>query len=368
MRHVALFSLACAGIALGGDAPLDRVPLRSGEQVVEVVGETLLEIECRVERATIIFKREDLTGEIDYDGGAELERAREASKRKPATSIAPFQALAEKAAQGRARKVFEQHALWGLANSLRNAGHLTEAASKYAELVRKYPKTQYLYGAAENGVECFLSSEESEGTNAFLGLLRAVNVTDGGRFGTTRDYLAAAVEEKSNPAGAKAKFETVERASAGYPDLQRKAKVGGARCLLAAKDYAGAERKFREVAAGGSEGLLVIRAWNGVGDVNLAKSDLERNPANKAPLVKAALLAYLRSALQDRAIDGESREEMAKSTAKAGECFDMYADSFADAERRAEYKARARELYSECVSQFGPGGVWAPWSKKRLDR
>ncbi|GEM_PF-2891340 len=371
MRNVVSISLAlaCAGIAFGGgERPQDRVPLENGEQVVEVICETLTEIECRVDSATIVFKREDVMGKIDYDGGEELERARRALDGNRVGSAELFQALAEKAALGRTRKVFEQHALRGWATALFSAGDFKMAASKYAELVQKYPKTQYLYDAAETGVECYLQSGQDEEAKAFVGLLQTVIVNDGGQFSATRDYLAAAVEEKSNPAAAKAAYERVERGAAAYPEIQRNAKVGGARCMLAAKDYAGAERKFREVAEGGSQGDLVIRAWNGVGDVNLARADLERNPANRMPLVKAALLAYLRSAIQYYPEVGESREEKAKSAVKAGQCFEMYADTFNDRQRRAEYQARAQGLYSDCVSKYGPDSVWGKVAVRKLGR
>ncbi len=370
MRNLIVVSLAlaCAGIALAEeDLKEDRIPVGNGEKVVEVTGETFSEIECKIgPGATSSIKREDVTGEIEYVGGEELKKVRRALNGDPAECAKAAKALAEKAAQGRTRKIFEQHALWYWAVSLHNAGDLKAAAAKYAELMQKYPKTLYLYGAAEKAVECYLLSGDGAGAKTFVGALQKVNVDDGGKFGVMRDYLSATVDEKANPSGAKGTYAKVEGASARFPDVQTKAKVGGGRCMLAGKDYAGAEKKFREVTDSGVKGLVLITAWNGVGDVNLAKADEEKNPANKAPLVKLALMAFLRSAIQYTPDEGESWEEKAKGMAKAGHCFEMYADSLTDATLKSEYKNRARGLYNDCIAQFGSGGGWGQWASKRL--
>ncbi|MEK7866052.1 MAG: hypothetical protein AAB434_05170 [Planctomycetota bacterium] len=372
MRNVIVLSiaLACAGIALGEEVlKEDHVPVENGEKVVEIIGETFAEIECKIgPGATSVIKREDVTGEINYEGDDDLTKVRRALNGDPAECAKQAKALAEKAAQGRTRKIFKQHALWYWAVSLHNGGDLKGAAAKYAELMQEFPKTQYLYSASEKAVECYLLGGDAAGAKAFIGQLQKVNVDDGGKFAVLRDYLSASVDEKGNPSGAKGMYAKVEGAAARFPDVQTKAKVGGARCMLAGKDFAGSEKKFREVADSGVGGLVRLAAWNGVGDVNLAKAEEEKNPANKMPLVKAALMAYLRSAIQYDPGEGESYEEKAKGMAKAGHCFEMYADSFSDATQKAEYKNRARGLYGDCVGQFGSGGGWGAWAAKRMGR
>lgn len=375
MRNVIVLPLAlvCAGVALGEEVlKEDKVPVWANskheeriEKVVEIIGETFAEIECKIgPGATSVIKRDDVAGEINYEGDDDLTKVRRALNGDPSECAKLAKALAEKAAQKRTRPIFEQHALWYWAVSLHNAGSLKDAAAKYAEMMQKYPKTQYLYGAAEKAVECYGASDPA-GAKAFIGQLQKVSVDDGGKFGAMRDYLSATVDEKGNPSGAKGTYAKVEGAAARFPDIQMKAKVGGARCMLALKEYPAAEKKFREVADSGVRGLVRLSAWNGVGDVNLAKADEERNPANKWPLVKNALMAYLRSAIQYTPDEGESWEEKAKGMAKAGHCFEMYADSMTDATQKGEYKSRAQGLYNDCIGQFGSNGGWGQWASKR---
>lgn len=160
MRNVLLASIAfvCGATVLGQEQlKEDKVPVwtdskRQGtsEKVVEIIDETFAEIVCKIGMgATSVIKREDVAGEINYEGDEELQKARRMLGGDPSASAAAFKALAEKAAQKRTRQIFEQHALWGWALSLHNGGDLKAAAGKYAELIQKYPKTMYIYGAAE---------------------------------------------------------------------------------------------------------------------------------------------------------------------------------------------------------------------------
>lgn len=366
---VASIVLACAGIALGQDdlKYKDKVRLKNGTtQEVEIIGETFAKVKCKIgPGATTDFNRSDVE-EIKYDQGSDLEQAKRALNGNPEQAAGMFAELAKKAASGARRKIFEQHALWYHAVCLHNIGDLKTAAAKYGELIAKYPDTMFLYGASEKAVECYLSVPDVKGAKETLSSLKNVRVDDGGRFNAMRDYLTATVEERSNPGGARGMYEKVAAAAANYPEIQWKAKVGVGRCSLATKDYVGAEKKFREVADSGAKGAVKMAAWNGIGDVSWAKAEEEKNPANKMPHFKAALMAYLRSAIQYEPEEGESWEERAKALYMAGYCFEAYADSFTDAAQKAEYKNRARGMYSECVSQFGSGGGWGGKAAKRL--
>lgn len=378
MRYAAMLVLVAAGMAFGAPDELkyqDKVyPIdkqKGGPQrdpkVVEISEETFDRVKFNLGAgASSDLPREEIYL-IRYDpkeGGSELDAAKKALDGGQDAS-AMYKTLLNKVQSGGGRKLFEQHALWGYAVSLHNLGKLTEAAALYAQLIDKYPKTLYLYAAAEKAVYCFLGAGDVAGAKATLGKLQGVKPDDGGKFDATRDYLAGLIEETAkNPSGAMASYKKVEVTK--FADVAGKGKLGVGRCMVATGDFAGAERKFREVIdSGAAKGMTLGGAWNGIGESNIKQGEEAKNPAQKVQFFHNALMAYLRCAIQYNPLPDESDEEKVKAMAKAGYCFEQVADAQDTPENKLKYKDRARSMYQDAM---GAGGGWGKWASDHLNK
>ncbi len=379
-----VLALVAAGMAFGQADDLkyhDKVykyadntrtkPKSDPEQPCEVTDETYAKVKCNLGRgATTELNKEEIFN-IIFDQGSDLKQAQQALSGDPATAAGLYKALLAGIKGGSKRKVLEQHAMWGYALSLHNQGDLPNAAAAYLDLISSYPNTAYIYGAAEKGVACFLGSRDAAGVagaKATITKLQAVKPDDGGKFESLRDYLSGLVEETAgNVDPAMNSYKKVEGCRA--PDVAAKGKLGVGRCLVLKDDFAGAERKFREVIDGGqATGMTLGGAWNGIGEVNFKQGEAAKNPKDKVTFFHTALMAYLRCAIQFNVGEGESWDEKGKAMARAGYCFEQVADAQDTPDNKQKYKDRARSMYQDCIGAVGAGGGWGKWASDHLNK
>jgi tetratricopeptide (TPR) repeat protein len=279
--------------------------------------------------------------DVDYASSPEFVKAISAfSQEGVAQAMPKLEALL---ADTKLRPVLRQHALYYHALGLQRTAKYTEALAEFDKLLKEFPTTRFLVGAAEGIAACHVANNDvSAGQAALDALASAASAkgVDPGTLGAVEVRKASLLEAAGKHSDAQSAYESAARRREMPAAQIAAARLGVARCKQKLGDVEAAERAFRELIADQASGRQVLAgAWNGVGQVAKDRGKTERN----LDRLLEGLYAYLRGCVQYAPSAGEPTAEYERSVAGAAQCFKFISELEQDASRRTLFAQRAAE-------------------------
>lgn len=286
---------------------------------------------------------------IVYGSSPEFVSAKEAlDAGKLPDALAKFD---EMLADAKLRPVLKQNALYYAAAIHQRQGEWDKAIEGYNALTAAFPKSRWLMEVGEAIVACYVGKKDVAGAGKALDKLSTEAVTGGvdASFGSAVNVLKGRLfEEQGKFPEALAAYGVAEKASGVPAAVVQQARLGQARCFVAANRKPEAEVMFRKLTSEDAANPVLAGAWNGLGD--LARDDGAK--ARDAEKLLDALYYYLRGVVQYAPLPGEPMREYRRSMQGSYECFKLISDLEKNPDRKRQYAERARERMAQLQKEF----------------
>jgi TolA-binding protein len=348
----ALAPILSLTLATAARAQVDTIETSDGKSVQgKVLTEGYEGLEVQLKQGNTKRKIEwKEVNSIQYGGAPEYtDLAAKLDSMAPADALSALEKLK---ADSKLRPILRQQVLFRIASIQMKKGDADAAIAAWQDLAKAFPGGRYsdaaAYGVVESNLAKNAPADAAKALDALASDAKSANL--GPRFDTTVSLAKARLlEAQNNVGGARAAYETAEKAGNLAPDQAAMTSLGIARCLQQAGELGDAETRFRKLAnSADSPRSVKAGAWNGLGDLQLEQGRKKRD----TELLTLALLAYLRPVLVYLPLDGEPTTEHKRALAGAALCCESIAQIDASAKqaytaKAAEYRERRKRLYGD---------------------
>jgi len=346
----------------------DTVVQNDGAQTVgEIIKETLKEVQLSLGQGVKTAVPRERIKEIVYDRKPSRydDGVQKYNNGQHDLAVEAMEAVVKESDRG-GRKIFNQHALFYLANSHAALGKYAEALQGVNRLLADFPDGLYFVDAWTLLARVNLAKGD---TAAAMDVPKKAAAA-AKNLGLPEDQLLAvdliagqALEAKGDFPAAIAAYKSVAGKAARVPRVQSLAKLGQGRCMVkAGQNPAEAESFFNDLAGKAEEPNILAGAYNGLGQCFLAK--FEKNQDKDA--LHRALLSFMRGVVLYTPGRDDDGSEHAASLYGAGYCFEREREA-KSGEQKDLWRTRAKQLYMQCVSRYA-GHPAAAQAEERLKR
>jgi outer membrane protein assembly factor BamD (BamD/ComL family) len=346
-------TLLCLAVGTAPALAQDAVRLRNGKTEsgrIESEGYDGIVLKAKVNNQDKQLKITwDQVAHVSYGGGTEYAQVvNQIASGNFGAAIPRLTAMAQNA---NLRKELKPHVLYQLGVAQQRAGKLAEASTAFVELVKAFPRTQYLSAAAAGIVECQIRAGDiPAGTAALTSLIESAQTA-----GVGPDYLGAfdfyrgrLLEAQKNITMARGKYQAAATARGGPPALVAAAQLGIARCEQAEGNLVMARNAYKSLLDLDAGNEVLAGAWNGLAD--MAKE--EATKTKKADKLLDSLFMYLRGVVEFAPAPGEGTGEYERALAGAASVFKLLSDSEADETRKKQYAQQAKQRLDQLKKEF----------------
>lgn len=340
-KSTILAALALCAVPGSAHAQQDKIVAKDGkERTVKIQSEDYDGLKLSVEGGTTTMPWKDVDS-IRYGNAAKYQEAVDSfNSASPSQTLPLFEALA---ADDKLRPVLRHGVLFHLGLTYRRLGNDDKAVATLEQVLKDFPKSRYLLQIGANLLSLYTAKGDAGGA------MKALDPTLKGASGAQFDFLRGRLlEEQKKFPDAERTFQSVVGAAGGDTDLQLAAKLAIARCAQRAERVKDAEDKYREIVKLDAPNDVMAGAWNGLGELALARGTKARD----AEELRYALFAFLRGVVLYVPERGGTTDEHERALAGSADAFKAVGELENDATKKKQFLARAQQRRDQLATDF----------------
>jgi tetratricopeptide (TPR) repeat protein len=334
-------TLALCTLIAGAHAQQDKVIGKDGkERSVKIESEDYDGLKISVQGGTMTTPWKDVDS-IRYGNAGKYQEALDSfNSASPSQTLPLLEALA---ADDKLRPVLRQGVLYHLGLTYRRVGNSDKAITTLEQVLKDFPKSRYLLQIGANLLSLYATKGDASGA------VKALDPTLKGATGAQFDFLRGRLlEEQKKYPDAERTFQSVVTGAGSDTDLQLAAKLAIARCAHRADRVKEAEDKYREIVKLDAPNDVMAGAWNGLGELALARGTKARD----ADDLRYALFAFLRGKVLYVPDRGGTTDEYERALAGAAMAFKAVGELENDATKKKQFLSRAQECRDQLQRDF----------------
>src|SRR5688572_4428667 len=318
--------LALCVLAASALAQQDKIVSKDGkERTAKIASEDYDGLKLDVGGGSITMPWKDVDS-IRYGNAARYHEAVDAFASASPSATQPL--LEALVADDKLRPVLRHGALFHLGLTYKRLGEDDKAIATLEQVLRDFPKSRYLIQIGGSLLSLYAAKGDAGG--AAKALDATLKSASGAQFDFLKGRLA---EEQKKYADAERIFQSVLTGAGADTDLQLAAKLALARCAQRAERVKDAEDKYREIVKLDAPNDVLAGAWNGLGDLALARGTKDR----QAEELRYALFAYLRGKVLYVPERGGTTEEHERALAGSAKAFKAVGELENDAAKKKQF-------------------------------
>jgi tetratricopeptide (TPR) repeat protein len=334
-------TLALLALAASAHAQQDKIVQKDGkERTARIQSEDFDGLKLSVEGGTITMPWKEVDS-IRYGNPGKFQEAIDTfNSAGPGPALAQLEPLA---ADDKLRPVLRHNVLYHLGLTYKRVGNDEKAVATLEQVLKDFPKSRYLLQIGANLLSLYAAKGDAAGA------AKALEPTLRGATGVQFDFLRARLlEEQRKYPDAERAYQSVVTAAGGDTDLQLAARLAIARCAQRAERVKEAEDKYREIVKLDGPNDVLAGAWNGLGELALARGTKERAPEE----LRYALFAFLRGVVLYVPERGGTTDEHERALAGAAKAFQAVGELENDATKKKQFLARAQQRREQLNTDF----------------
>src|SRR5262245_62173348 len=278
---------------------------------------------------------------IRYGNAAKYQEAIDSfNSASPSHALPALEALA---ADDKLRPVLRHGVLFNLGITYKRLGNDDKAVATFEQVLKDFPKSRYLLQIGANLLSLYAAKGDAAGA------AKALDPTLKGATGAQFDFLRGRLlEEQKKYPDAERTFQGVVNAGGGDTDVQLAAKLAIARCAQKAERVKDAEDKYREIVKADAPNEVLAGAWNGLGELALARGTKSRDPEE----LRYALFAFLRGVVQYVPERGGTTDEYEHALAGSAKAFKALGELESDAAKKKQFLSRAQQRLDQLRQDY----------------
>jgi tetratricopeptide (TPR) repeat protein len=334
-------TLALLALLAGAHAQQDKIVQKDGkERTVRIQSEDFDGLKLSVEGGTTTMAWKEVDS-IRYGNAAKYQEAIDSFNSASPTQTLPK--LEELAADDKLRPVLRHGVLFHLGLTYRRLGVDDKAVATLEQVLKDFPRSRYLLQIGGNLLSLYAAKGDAAGA------VKALDPTLKGASGAQFDFLKGRLlEEQKKYPDAESTFQRVVGAAGGDADLQLAAKLAIARCAQRAERVKDAEDKYREIVKSDAPNEVLAGAWNGLGELALARGTKARD----AEELRYALFAFLRGVVLYVPERGGTTDEYERALAGSADAFKAVGELENDAAKKKTFLTRAQQRREQLAAEF----------------
>ena len=340
-NHTAATVLALCALAASVPAQQDKIVSKDGkERTAKIASEDYDGLKLSVEGGSTTMPWKDVDS-IRYGNAAKYHEAVDSfASASPSQTLPLLEALL---ADDKLRAVLKHGALFHLGLTYKRLGEDDKAIEKFEQILREFPKSRYLVQIGGNLLSLYAVKGDAGGA------AKALDATLKSASGAQFDFLKGRLlEEQKKFADAERAFQSVATAAGADADLQLAAKLALARCAQRAERVKDAEDKYREIVKLDAPNDVLAGAWNGLGDLALARGTKDR----LADELRYSLFAYLRGVVLYVPERGGTTDEYERALAGSAKAFKAVGELENDATKKKQFLTRSQQCLAQLAEQY----------------
>jgi len=333
--------LALFALLSGAHAQQDKIVMKDGkEKTVKIQSEDYDGLKLSVEGGSTTQPWKDVDS-IRYGNAAKYQEAIDSfNSASPSQTLPLLEALA---ADDKLRPVLRHGVLFHLGLTYRRLGVDDKAVATLEQILKDFPKSRYLLQVGANLLSLYAAKGDAGGA------VKALDPTLKGASGAQFDFLRGRLlEEQKKFPEAERTFQTAVTGAGGDTDLQLAARLAIARCAQRAERVKEAEDKYREIVKLDAPNDVLAGAWNGLGELALARGTKARD----AEELRYALFAFLRGVVLYVPERGGTTDEYERALAGSAKAFKAVGELENDATKKKQFLTRAQQRQQQLETDF----------------